>query len=188
MNALPGSARIRWRETPFLWAPIAWLAALAWPPLLITFALYPPQSLGLAIDGDWRLLTLAGAVLGVTGALELIRREWARGRRPSTRLGVIWRFVLYGAVLAVVLQLLLTLALMVMGWMHVTGLPQGLGVAEATFLVYGVLMLPLSAFVGAAYAVWAGLMVALIAFAPTPPPMRPPAHLLGDEDLTAPAD
>lgn len=40
-------------------------------------------------------------------------------------------------------------------------------------------MMPFTMAVGVAYAVWAGLMVAVIAFAPTPPSLRVPPRYFG---------
>ncbi|WP_296814453.1 phthalate transporter [Brevundimonas sp.] len=186
MNAIPGSAPVRWRESPYLWAPVSWLAGLAWPPLLLTLVLFPPQGWWIGLDMDWRFASLIGAALASPVALELIRRERETTGRPSSRLGVIWRFTAYGAILAVVLQLAATLVLLAYGWSRASGLAQGVGVAETTFLIYGVGLLPLTAAVGAAYAAWAGLMAAMIAFVPTPPPLRAPSHILGlPEDESA---
>ena len=43
-------------------------------------------------------------------------RERERTGRPSTRLGVVWRFMFYGGLLAAALQALFALALCVFGW------------------------------------------------------------------------
>lgn len=182
-SRLPGTAPIQWRESPLVWVPVAWLASLAWPPMLITLLIFPPQAFSFGLDMDWRLLSLIGAAVGSAGGLWLLREEWMRVRRPASRLGVLWRFTLFGAVFAVGLQLLLVIALVVGGWLRVTGPAQGLGVAETTFFLYGVGLLPITALVGAAYAGWCGLMVAVIAFAPKPEPLRTPPHLLrGQQD------
>lgn len=183
---LPGSAPIQWRESPIVWVPLAWLAAVAWPPLLITLLIFPPQAFTFGLDMDWRLLSLISAALGVAGALWLVHREWGRTRRPSTRLGVLWRFTLYGAVFAVAMQTLLVVALVVGGWLRVNGPAQGLGVAETTFFLYGVGLLPVTALVGAAYAGWSGLMVGLIAFTRRPESLRTPPHLLRGRQDTPP--
>ena len=180
---LPGTAPIQWRESPWLWAPVAWLASLCWPPVLVTLLMFPPQAFTFGLDMDWRLLGLICAAVGTAGGLWLLKGEWNRSRKPSTRLGVLWRFTLFGAIFAVGLQLLLVAALVVGGWLRVTGAAQGLGVAETTFFIYGVGLLPVTALVGAAYAGWAGLMVGLIAFVTRPESLRTPPHLLrGLED------
>lgn len=180
---LPGAAPIQWRESPYLWAPVSALAAIAWPPILITLLVFPPQAFTFGLDMDWRLLSLIAATLGVGTSLWLLRLEWNKTRKPATRLGVLWRFTLFGAVFAVAMQLLLVLALVIGGWLRVTGPAQGLGVAETTFFLYGVGLLPVTALVGAAYAGWAGLMVGLIAFVTKPESLRTPPHLLrGGQD------
>ncbi len=182
MKAIPGSAPVNWRETPFLWAPVSWLAALLWPPLILTLFLFPPQGWWIGLDMDWRFLSMIVAGVATPAAIELVRREREATGRPASRLGIVWRFTLYGAVLAVALQLIATLVLLIYGWTRASGVAQGLGVAETTFLIYGVGLLPLTAAVGAAYSAWAGLMVAMIAFAPAPPPLRAPSHILGLPD------
>ena len=48
------------------------------------------------------------------------------------------------------------------------GWRQGLGALETTLLIFGVAGLPLAVLVGVSYALWAGLCVAFIAFAPAP--------------------
>ena len=53
---------------------------------------------------------------GLGGGLWLLARERARTGRPSTRLGVVWRFMVYGGLLAVGLQSLLALVVAVLGW------------------------------------------------------------------------
>lgn len=182
---LPGTASIHWRESPFLWVPVAWAASLAWPPIIVTLLLFPPQAFSFGLDMDWRLLGLICVALGAGIGLWLLQREWRRSRTPTTRLGVIWRFTLFGAVLAVAAQLILVIVLLVGGWLRVTGLAQGVGVAETTFFIYGVGLLPVTALVGAAFASWAGLMVSLIAFTRVPEPMRTPYHILKSQEHRA---
>ena len=185
---LPGTALIQWRESPVVWAPVAWLASLAWPPILITLLAWPPQSFSLGLNMDWRLLGLICVAVGTAIGLWLLRREWQRARPPTTRLGVIWRFTLFGAVLAVAAQTLMVALLMIGGWLRVTGPAQGLGVAETTFFIYGIGLLPVTGLVGAAFASWAGLMVSLIAFTRVPEPMRTPYHILKDQQGDAVGD
>ena len=180
---LPGTAPIQWRESPWVWVPVAWLASVCWPPVLLTLVFFPAQAFTFGLDMDWRLLGLICAGVGTAGGLWLLQREWARSRKPATRLGILWRFTLFGAVFAVALQFLLVIALMIGGWLRVSGAAQGLGVAETTFFIYGVGLLPVTALVGAAFAGWAGLMVGLIAFVTRPESLRTPPHLLrGLED------
>lgn len=175
---LPGAAPVRWREGTPVWVALAWLAAVAWPPLIVTLLLYPPQQWRL--DGaDWRFVALLVGALAAPAGMALIARERRRDGQPRTRLGVIWRFVLYGAVLSVVGQLAAAVLATIAGWIEAGDLSRGLGAAETTFLIYGVGMMPFTMAVGIAYAVWAGLMVAVIAFAPTPPSLRVPPRYFG---------
>lgn len=189
MKDLPGLVPVNWRETPYLWAPVAWLAGIAWPPVILTLFFFPVQAIAFppqagtaGLDMDWRILSMIVAALAIPVGLEAVRRERAATGMPSTRLGIIWRFVFYGVILAAALQILVTVLLLIAGWMRVSGAPQALGVAETNFLIYGVGLLPLTAIIGASYAAWAGLMAGLIAFVPMPPPLRTPAHILGLDD------
>lgn len=178
--SLPGSAPIRWRESPVLWAPLAWLAAVAWPPIVVTLFLFPPQNWSLVYGPDWRFTTLLAGLVTVPAGLALLARERRRDGHPGTRLGVIWRFVLYGAVFSALAQLGAALLATITGSIEAGDLSRGLGAAETTFLIYGVGMMPFTMAVGVAYAIWAGLMVALIAFAPTPPPLHVPVRYFGE--------
>jgi len=183
--SLPGSAPIRWRESPVVWTPLAWLAAAAWPPLILTLPGYPPQHWNLLQGPDWRFTALALGLLAVPAGMALLARERRREGAPDTRLGVIWRFALYGAVFSVIGQLAAAILVTISGWIEAGDLGRGLGAAETTFLIYGVGMMPFTMALGVAYAVWAGLMVALIAFRPTPPPMRVPPRYFADEPAAA---
>ena len=70
-----------------------------------------------------------------------------------------------------------------MRWVEAGALAQSLGAAETTLLIFGVAGLPLAMLIGLSYALWAGLCVALIAFTPRPPPVRPRAGLLDSEGV-----
>ena len=175
---LPGQAPVRWRGSPGLWIPIACLTGIAWPPLWLTFFLLPPKHWTPALDMDWRLIALACAVIAVPAGFALIGRERQLERRPQTRLGVVWRFLLYGAVFSAIVQVLITLAVLISSWTGATELGQQLGATETVVLIYGVLGLPFALSVGISYALWVGLAVALIAFAPKPPSVRPRLGLL----------
>ncbi len=175
---LPGQAPVRWRGPAPLWVTVACLVGIGWPPLWATFYLLPPKTWVVALDMDWRLIALACAVIAVPGAVALLARERRRERRPQTRLGVVWRFLLYGALAAAAVQVLITLAVMIDGWTAAGALGEQLGATETVVLIYGVLGLPFALMVGISYALWAGLAVALIAFAPRPPKVRPRLGLL----------
>lgn len=174
---------IRTRKPFGRWGALAWLAGLAWPPIPITLLLFPPRTWMPGPEGDWRLFALIVAGVGLALTLWRIERERAAGRGPKTRLGLIWRFVFYGAMFALIVQALALLSVLVMGWISVAGVPQGLGVAETSFLVYGVGLMPLTGVIAAAWAVWAGLVTAVIAYEAAPPAARTPPHLLRGSEL-----
>ena len=178
---LPGQAAIKWRDSPGLWALLAGLAAVAWPPVILTFPFMPPSQVMPGFDMDWRLQVLIAGVIAVPVGMYMLARERDRSGSPSTRLGVIWRFLLYGGLLAAALQILTALVMLGLRWAEAGALSQSLGAAETTLLIYGVAGLPLAMLIGLSYALWAGLCVALIAFTPRPPPVRPRAGLLDTE-------
>lgn len=183
VSDLPGQAPIKWRGMPGLWALIATLAAIAWPPLILTLPLMPPSQVMPGFDMDWRLQVLIAGVIAVPLGMYMLARERDRSGSPSTRLGVIWRFLLYGGLLAALLQVLTALVMTGMRWVEAGALAQSLGAAETTLLIFGVAGLPLAMLIGLSYALWAGLCVALIAFTPRPPPVRPRAGLLDSEGV-----
>ena len=178
---LPGQAAIKWRDSPGLWALLDGLAAVAWPPVILTFPFMPPSQVMPGFDMDWRLQVLIAGVIAVPVGMYMLARERDRSGSPSTRLGVIWRFLLYGGLLAAALQVLTALVMLGLRWAEAGALSQSLGAAETTLLIYGVAGLPLAMLIGLSYALWAGLCVALIAFTPRPPPVRPRAGLLDTE-------
>ena len=178
---LPGQAAITWRGAPGLWALLAGIAAVAWPPVILTFPFMPPSQITPGFDMDWRLQVLIAGVIAVPVGMYMLARERDRSGSPSTRLGVIWRFLLYGGLLAAALQILTALVMLILRWAEAGALSQSLGAAETTLLIYGVAGLPLAMLIGLSYALWAGLCVALIAFTPKPPPVRPRAGLLDIE-------
>ena len=182
VSDLPGQSRIKWRGSPGVWALLAGLAAIAWPPLILTLILLPPAEIAFGWDMDWRLMALIAGAATVPVGMYLLVRERDRSGSPSTRLGVIWRFLLYGGLLAAAFQAATALAMTVGRWAEAGALAQSLGAAETTLLLYGVAGLPLAMMIGVSYALWAGLCVAFIAFAPKPPPVRPRAGLLGETE------
>ena len=61
---LPGQATIHSRPAP-LYPILATLAGAAWPPLLLTLPLWPPNPIGPGRETDWRLMVLLiGLVVG----------------------------------------------------------------------------------------------------------------------------
>jgi len=168
---LPGQQRVVWRKTQGA-AALAVLAAVAWPPLILTLLIWPPQNWLPGREIDWRLVVLFIGLLAAPAGLWLLLRERRTSGGPTTRLGVVWRFMLYGGLLAAGLQTLIALVVMVLGWFEAGGFIQGLGATETILLIYGVAGLPVAILVGVSYALWAGLCVAFLAFGAAPAPVR----------------
>jgi len=168
---LPGQEKVTWRRSR---GPVvgAALAAVAWPPLILTLLIWPPENWLPGREIDWRLVVLAIGVVAAPLGLWLVARERERTGRPASRLGVVWRFMLYGGLLAAGLQAGLAVIVMVLGWFEAGGFIQGVGATETTLLIYGVGGLPVAILVGVSYALWAGLCAAFIAFQPAPPEVR----------------
>lgn len=164
---LPGQAVIHSRPAPF-YPVLACLAGAAWPPLLLTLPLWPPHAFGMGRDVDWRLTVLALGLVAVPICLWRIMAERRRSGRPGSRLGVVWRFMLYGGLAAATLQTLLALTMVVSGWLEAGDFMQALGATETTLLIFGVGGLPIAMIVGVSYALWAGLCAAFIAFEARP--------------------
>ena len=175
---LPGQGPVIWRRTRAA-IPLAALAGILWPPLIATLLIWPPQNWVPGREIDWRLTVLVIGLVAVPTGLWSIRRERDRRGRPGSRLGVIWRFMLYGGLLAAAGQTLLALSMMVFGWVQSADVGQGIGATETNLLIYGVAGLPVAILVGVSYALWAGLCAAFIAFAPAPEKVRDRLGVLG---------
>lgn len=176
----PGQQRVVWRLEPLRLA-LAALAGALWPPIPVTLLIWPPQNWIPSLEIDPRLAALGIGLLAVPAGLWLLRREWERTGRPATRLGVVWRFMFYGGLLAAALQALFAIVLCVFGWFEAGGIAQAAGATETTLLIYGVGLLPVAVMVGVSYALWAGLCAAFIAFRPQPE-VRDRLGVLGDRD------
>lgn len=163
----PGQQRVSWRREPQRIALAAITGAL-WPPLVITLLVWPPRNWLPGLEMDWRLVVLIVGLGAVPGGLWLLARERDRTGRPCTRLGVVWRFMFYGGLLAAALQAMLALVVAVVGWFEAGGIAQAAGATETSLLIYGVGLLPIAVLVGVSYALWAGLCAAFIAFMPQP--------------------
>lgn len=177
---LPGQTRVTWRRTR-LAIPLAALAGIAWPPLILTLLIWPPQNWVPGADIDWRLVLLALGAVAVPAGLMVIRRERNRRGRPGTRLGIVWRFMLYGGLLAAGLQILVAVAMVLIGLVASSDVLQGVGATETTLLIYGVAGLPVAILVGVSYALWVGLCAAFIAFVPAPEKVRDRLGLMSDQ-------
>ncbi|WP_339914311.1 phthalate transporter [uncultured Brevundimonas sp.] len=165
---LPGQTPVSWHKSPGRIVAAAVLGA-AWPPLILTLIPWPPQNWQPGSDIDWRLLVLAIGAVAVPSGLWFLARERERTGRPGSRLGVVWRFMFYGGLLAAALQGLLALSISIFGWFEAGGAVQAAGATETTLLIYGVAGLPVAILVGVSYALWAGLCVAFVAFRSRPP-------------------
>ena len=175
---LPGQSPVIWRRTRAA-VPLAALAGIAWPPLILTLLVWPPQNWMPGREIDWRLTVLFIGLFAVPTGLWAIQRERDRGGRPGSRLGVVWRFMLYGGLVAAAAQTVLALAMMVFGWIASSDIGQGVGATETTLLIYGVAGLPMAILVGVSYALWAGLCAAFIAFVPAPEKVRDRLGVIG---------
>jgi len=164
---LPGQATIHSRPAP-LYPILASLAGAAWPPLLLTLPMWPPNPVGPGRDLDWRLMVLLIGLVLVPLGLWRIIDERRRSGRPGSRLGVVWRFMLYGGMAAAGLQVLWVLGMAVVGGFEAGDVAQALGAAETTLLIFGVGGLPIAMIIGVSYALWAGLCAAFIAFEARP--------------------
>jgi hypothetical protein len=159
----PGQERVVWRQEPHRLVLAAVLGAL-WPPIPITLVIWPPNNWMPSLETDPRLVALVIGLMAVPAGLWLLRRERDRTGRPSTRLGVVWRFMFYGGLLAAALEALFALVLCIIGWFEAGGIAQAAGATETTLLIYGVGLLPVAVMIGVSYALWAGLCAAFIAF------------------------
>lgn len=178
---LPGKTPVSWRREA--WAvPVACLAGACWPPLVLTLAILPPSRWIPGAGGvDWRLLALAVGLIALPLGIRAVRQEHERTGKPSTRVGVIWRFLLMGGVLAAALQILLALIMIGLNLIEAEGIAGRFGAVETTILVYGVGGLPLALLIGVSYALWAGAIVAFVAFEKRNPVVRPRMGILRDE-------
>lgn len=163
----PGQQRVSWRREPQR-IVLAALAGALWPPLVVTLIVWPPQNWLPSLEMDWRLMVLVIGLAAVPGGLWLLARERDLTGRPATRLGVVWRFMFYGGLLAAGLQGALALIVSIVGWFEAGGIAQAAGATETTLLIYGVGGLPIAVLLGVSYALWAGLCAAFIAFMPQP--------------------
>ena len=174
----PGQSPVIWRRTRAA-IPLAAVAGILWPPLILTLLVWPPQNWIPGREIDWRLTVLFIGLFAVPAGLWSIRRARDRRGRPASRLGVVWRFMLYGGLLAAAAQTVLALAMMIYGWVQSGDIGQGVGATETTLLIYGVAGLPVAILVGVSYALWAGLCAAFIAFIPAPEKVKDRLGMMG---------
>jgi len=159
---------------------LAAAAGIAWPPLILTLLVWPPQNWLPGREVDWRLTVLMLGFVAVPAGLYAIRRERDRRGRPASRMGVVWRFMLYGGLLAAALQTTLAVVMTGLGLAQAGSVGQGFGTTETILLIYGVAGLPVAILVGVSYALWAGLCAAYIAFVPAPAKVKDRLGVLGE--------
>ena len=131
----PGQTRVVWAREPHRVALAAVLGAL-WPPLIITLPMWRPRNWVPGLEMDWRLLVLLIGLLAVPGGLWLLDKERRRTGRPATRLGVIWRFMFYGGLLAAALGALFALVQSVLQWLNASNVGEAVGGSETSLLIY----------------------------------------------------
>lgn len=168
----PGQKPVTWRENRMVWTPLAILAAAAWPPVVLTLPFLPPHNWMVGLDMDWRLVVFVLALIAVPAGVWAVAKERDATGRPATRLGIVWRFLLYGGLATAALEILLVLGLVILNGAQAGSIGQSLGAAETTLLIYGVAGLPVAMVIGVSYALWAGVCVAVIAFKTRPPAVR----------------
>jgi len=172
-----------WREPVSLFGPLGWIAATAWPPIVFTLVIFAPTKESGGLLNDWRLKALVAGAVAIAAILWIVKGERERDGSPSTRLGILSRFLLFGFIFSLGALILLVLAFSVMTVFGSEGFLPTLGEIESTLFLFGVAGLPPALMVGVSYAVWAGLMVSLVSFTPKVERSRPrPSPLF---DLTA---
>ncbi|WP_298746205.1 phthalate transporter [uncultured Brevundimonas sp.] len=176
----PGQTRVTWRREPYAIVAAAALGVL-WPPLILTLPLWPPRHWAPGLEVDWRLMVLFVGLLAVPGGLWLLDQERRRSGRPATRLGVIWRFMFFGGLLAAALGALFAVIQSVLQWLNAANVGEAVGGSETSLLIYGVGGLSVAVLVGVSYALWAGLCAAFIAFRPQPE-VRDRLGLIGERE------
>ena len=163
LDRLPGRERVVPRRTVQS-TLLATLAAAAWPPILLTFPIWPPHHIWAGLDTDWRIVLLVVGLIAAPVGISRLAKAKRPNNAPWTRRAVIARYVIYGGILAGCLQLLMTIAQSILAALAGESFIQALGGIEAVVLVYGVLGIPLALMVGVSYALWGGVCVALLAY------------------------
>lgn len=160
---------VDWRQPRGLYLFLGWLAATAWPAIVGTLIVFPPTREAGGLLHDWRLKALIAAGLAVAAIIYLINGEREREGGPSSRLGIMARFLLFGFIFSLAALLLVVLGFSVLSAFGNEGFLPALGGIESTLFLFGVAGLPPALMVGISYALWAGAMVAIITFAPAQP-------------------
>jgi hypothetical protein len=171
--------RIDWRESPTVWAPVAWVAGVLWPGVCFALVVLPPTR----PEGRIVLVAVLAACLGIGGILRLIEWERSRDGAPRTRLGVIGRFLFFGFIYSVLAAILGALAQGVLSLFGHHEFAQNVAETNSA-LTFGFVELIFAAIIGVSWSLWAGVMASLIAFAPRAESIRPKSFSL--QSLTDP--
>ena len=173
-----GAARVDWREPPALWVTLGWVAAVLWPPLPVTWIIWPAtQSSGGQLL-DWRVVASVMGGIGVATTFALIQRERQAAGQPRSRFGVFVRFIVWGFLFAVAGALILALLGAVWTAVFATGDAVRRIAEFKASLTLGMAFMPAALVVGVSYSVWAGLAASIISFTPRAPSVRPGHYLI----------
>ncbi len=170
------SGEVTWREPVGLYTFVGWLAAVAWPAIVGTLILFPPTREAGGLLHDWRLKALIAAGIAIAAIIHLVKGERDREGGPTSRLGIIARFLLFGFIFSLAALILVVLGFAAFSAFGNEGFLSALGGIESTLFLFGVAGLPFALMVGVSYALWAGVMVSTITFAP-PVPTVPKARV-----------
>ena len=157
------------REPESLYTTLGWLAAVAWPAVIVTYVFFPPTAESGGFLNDWRLKALIAGGIAIGAIIWIINGERERDGSPSTRLGILSRFLLFGFLFTLAALIVLVLAFSFLTLFASEGFLPTLGEIESTLFLFGIAGLPFALMVGVSYAVWAGLMVSLISYKARPP-------------------
>ena len=155
----------------------------AWPPVILTLFIWPPENWWSGVVTDWRLVMLAVGLIAAPAGLWLLLDSHGKTGRPSTRLGVVCRFTVFGGLLAAAMQTIMAVVMAGLAGAASQSLVQGLGAIETALLIYGVGGLPLAVMMGVSYALWGGLCVAYLGFVPAPV-VKNRMGVLAERDVT----
>lgn len=170
------TGEVTWREPVGLYSFVGWLAAVAWPAIVGTLILFPPTREAGGLLHDWRLKALIAAGIAIAAIIHLVKGERDREGGPTSRLGIIARFLLFGFIFSLAALILVVMGFAVVSAFGNEGFLSALGGIESTLFLFGVAGLPFALMVGVSYALWAGIMVSTITFAP-PVPIVPKARV-----------
>lgn len=182
---------VTWREPVGLYTFVGWLSAVAWPAIVGTLIAFAPTREAGGLLHDWRLKALVAAGIAIAAIIWLVKGEREREGGPSSRLGIIARFLLFGFIFSLAALILVVLGFAIFSAFGNEGFLPALGGIESTLFLFGVMFLPFALMVGLSYALWAGVMVSVITFAPpvaTVPRARVSALFGGELDAPPPAE